>query len=150
MIQQFFLDYKVRLFVYLLFFFCIYISLSHTQTHTHAHTIKGGPHNNTIAAVSVCLHEATQSSFVEYQRAVVANARALATALLERQYVVLTGGTDTHLLLLDLVQSRGIDGARVDLTLERALIACNRNAIVGDQRPLLPSGIRLGIYICIL
>jgi glycine hydroxymethyltransferase len=106
--------------------------------------LQGGPHDHTTAAIAVALHEAAQPAFAEYARAVVANARALADALLERGLDLVSGGTDNHLLLVDLT-AKGVGGRPAAEALERAGIVCNYNAIPFDTRkPMDPSGIRLG------
>jgi glycine hydroxymethyltransferase len=106
--------------------------------------LQGGPHDHTTAAIAVALHEAAQPSFATYSRAVVANARALADALLERGFDLVSGGTDNHLLLVDLT-GKGIGGRPAAEALERAGIVLNYNTVPFDPRkPLDPSGIRLG------
>jgi glycine hydroxymethyltransferase len=106
--------------------------------------LQGGPHDHTTAAIAVALHEAAQPGFATYARAVVANARALADALLERAFDLVSGGTDNHLLLVDLT-GKGIGGRPAAEALERAGIVLNYNAVPFDTRkPLDPSGIRLG------
>jgi glycine hydroxymethyltransferase len=118
----------------------------------HAHAIdravfpglQGGPHDHTTAAIAVALHEAAQPSFATYASAIVANAVALAEALLERGFDLVSGGTDTHLLLVDLT-GKDIGGRPAAEALERAGIVCNYNAVPFDTRkPMDPSGIRLG------
>jgi glycine hydroxymethyltransferase len=106
--------------------------------------LQGGPHDHTTAAIAVALHEAADPSFAAYAAAVVANAKALAEALLERGFDLVSGGTDNHLLLVDLT-GRGIGGRPAAEALERAGIVCNYNAVPFDTRkPMDPSGIRLG------
>ena len=106
--------------------------------------LQGGPHDHTTAAIAVALHEAAQPSFATYAHAVVDNALALADALLERGFDLVSGGTDNHLLLVDLT-SRGIGGRPAAEALERAGLVLNYNAVPFDPRkPLDPSGIRLG------
>jgi glycine hydroxymethyltransferase len=106
--------------------------------------LQGGPHDHTTAAIAVALHEATQPEFADYARAVVANAAALATALAERGFELVSGGTDNHLLLVDLT-GRDVGGRPAAEALERAGLVCNYNAVPFDPRPPLdPSGIRLG------
>ena len=106
--------------------------------------LQGGPHDQTTAGIAVALHEAAQPAFSDYAELVVANAAALADALLERGFTLVSGGTDTHLLLLDL-RSKDVTGGVAAVGLDRAGLVCNRNAIPGDPRkPLDPSGIRLG------
>jgi glycine hydroxymethyltransferase len=105
---------------------------------------QGGPLVHVIAAKAVCFLEALQPDFVEYQKQVVANARALAQALMDAGFRVVSGGTDTHLLLLD-VFSKGVRGKEAEKALDRARITVNKNAIPFDVNPPLnPSGIRLG------
>src|SRR4051794_15618104 len=104
--------------------------------------LQGGPHDHTTAAIAVALHEAAQPGFAAYARAVVANAAALADALSERGFDLVSGGTDTHLLLVDLT-NKGIAGRPAAEALELAGIVCNYNAVPFDQRPPMdPAGIR--------
>jgi glycine hydroxymethyltransferase len=97
-----------------------------------------------VAAKAVCFLEAMQPWFVEYQKQVVANARALAQSLMDAGFRVVSGGTDTHVLLLD-VFSKGVRGKEAEQALDRARITVNKNAIPFDTNPPMnPSGIRLG------
>lgn len=106
--------------------------------------LQGGPHNNTTAAIAVCLHEAGQQGFKKYSKQVLANARALAKALLARHYKLVTGGTDNHLLIIDLTPN-GISGKEAAIALEKAGITVNANTIPFDPNPPMnPSGIRIG------
>jgi glycine hydroxymethyltransferase len=106
--------------------------------------LQGGPHNHTTAGIAVALHEAAQPSFRAYAAQVVANASALASALQERGYDLVSGGTDNHLLLVDLT-AKGIGGKPAAKALDRAGIELNFNTVPYDQRrPFDPSGIRLG------
>src|ERR1041385_1895866 len=106
--------------------------------------IQGGPLVHVVAAKAVCFLEAMQPEFVDYQKQVVANARALAETLVQAEFRVVSGGTDTHVLLLD-VFSKGLRGKEAELALDRARITVNKNAIPFDTNPPLnPSGIRLG------
>ncbi|MCG8924668.1 serine hydroxymethyltransferase [Lentzea sp. CC55] len=106
--------------------------------------LQGGPHNHTTAAIAVALHEAAQPEFREYAHLVVENARALAEALLERGFDLVSGGTDNHLVLIDLT-SKLIGGKPAARALDRAGIELNYNAVPFDTRkPFDPSGIRLG------
>ena len=106
--------------------------------------LQGGPHDHTTAAIAVALHEAAQPAFADYARAIVANAAALAHALIERGYDLVSGGTDNHLLLVDLT-AQGVGGRAAAEALEQAGLVCNYNAVPFDPRPPLdPSGIRLG------
>ncbi len=106
--------------------------------------LQGGPHNHTTAGIAVALHEAARPSFRDYAAQVVANAKALAAALLDRGFDLVSGGTDNHLLLIDLT-SKGIAGKPAAKALDRAGIELNFNSVPFDQRkPFDPSGIRLG------
>jgi len=106
--------------------------------------LQGGPHNHTTAGIAVALHEAAQPEFVTYAQQVVANAEALATALLERGYDLMSGGTENHLILMDLT-SKGIAGKPAAKALDRAGIELNYNTVPFDPRkPFDPSGVRLG------
>jgi glycine hydroxymethyltransferase len=106
--------------------------------------IQGGPLVHVVAAKAVCFLEAMQPEFVAYQTQVVANARALAQSLMDEGYKVVSGGTDTHLMLVD-VFSKGLRGKEAEQALDRARITVNKNAIPFDTNPPLnPSGIRLG------
>jgi glycine hydroxymethyltransferase len=105
---------------------------------------QGGPLMHTIAAKAVCLKEAMQPEFREYQKQVVVNARALAAALAQRGFRIVSGGTDTHLFLMDL-SSRLVTGRDAQTALDRAAITVNKNAIPFDPLPpAKASGIRLG------
>src|SRR5271169_1260702 len=105
---------------------------------------QGGPLVHIIAAKAVCLKEAAEPAFREYQRRVVANAAALARGLAGRGFRIVTGGTDNHLFLLD-VGSRGLTGRDTELALERAGMTVNKNAIPFDPLPpMKASGIRIG------
>ncbi len=106
--------------------------------------VQGGPLVHVIAAKAVCFLEAMQPEFIEYQRRVVANAQALAEGLSEAGYRVVSGGTDTHVMLVD-VFSKGLRGREAEKALDEAWITVNKNSIPFDQNPPLnPSGIRLG------
>ncbi len=106
--------------------------------------LQGGPHNHTTAAIAVALHEAAAPSFTEYAHAIVANAKALAAALTERGFDLVSGGTDNHLILADLT-SKGIGGKPAAKALDRAGIELNYNTVPFDPRkPFDPSGIRIG------
>jgi glycine hydroxymethyltransferase len=106
--------------------------------------LQGGPHNHTTAGIAVALHEAAQPAFREYAHQIVANAKALAAALVERGFDLISGGTDNHLLLVDLT-GKGIAGKPAARALDRAGIELNFNAVPYDTRkPFDPSGIRLG------
>ena len=106
--------------------------------------LQGGPHNHTTAGIAVALHEAAQPAFREYAQQIVANAAALAAALTERGFDLVSGGTDNHLILVDLT-GKGIGGKPAAQALDRAGIELNYNTVPYDPRkPFDPSGIRLG------
>ncbi len=106
--------------------------------------LQGGPHNQTTAAIAVALHEAAQPAFAHYAAQVVANARALAEGLLERGFDLVSGGTDNHLILVDLT-SKEVPGKPAAQALDRAALTLNYNTVPYDPRkPFDPSGIRLG------
>ena len=106
--------------------------------------LQGGPHANQIAAVAVCLKEAMSPSFKKYTRQVIKNARALARELQKRDWRIISGGTDSHLFLVD-TWSRGISGKTAQELLEAEKIIVNKNTIPYDTRsPFDPSGIRIG------
>jgi glycine hydroxymethyltransferase len=105
---------------------------------------QGGPLMHVIAAKAVALLEAMQPEFKDYQRQVVANARAMCAVLVERGYNIVSGGTDNHLFLLSLV-GRAITGKEADAALGKAHITVNKNAVPNDPRPpAVTSGLRLG------
>jgi glycine hydroxymethyltransferase len=106
--------------------------------------LQGGPHNHQTAAIAVALHEAAQPEFAAYAHQVVANARTLADALVERGFDLVSGGTDNHLILVDLT-SKEVPGKAAAQALDRASITLNYNTVPYDPRkPFDPSGIRLG------
>jgi len=106
--------------------------------------LQGGPHNAQIAALAVALREAQSEDFRRYAQQIVRNARALAAALLERGYDLVSGGTDNHLILIDLT-SKGLPGKRAAQALDRAGIEANYNSVPFDPRkPFDPSGLRIG------
>jgi len=106
--------------------------------------LQGGPHNHTIGALATCLKQVNTPDFIEYQKQVLKNCSSLAQRLNSLGYSLVSGGTDNHLVLVDLKASRGIDGARVERILELACIASNKNTIPGDTSALTPGGIRMG------
>jgi glycine hydroxymethyltransferase len=106
--------------------------------------LQGGPHNHTTAAIAVALREAATAEFRAYAHQIVANAAALAAALAERGFDLVSGGTDNHLILVDLT-SKGIGGKPAAQALDRAGIELNYNTVPYDTRkPFDPSGLRLG------
>jgi len=106
--------------------------------------IQGGPLMHVIAAKAVALLEALQPEFKHYQAAVVENARAMAQAFIQRGYKIVSGGTDNHLFLVDLID-KGLTGKLADERLDNANITVNKNAVPNDpQSPFVTSGIRVG------
>ncbi len=106
--------------------------------------MQGGPLMHVIAAKAVALREAMDPSFVEYGKQVIANARALAEALMERGYAIVSGGTDNHLMLVDL-RNKGITGKAAEAALGAAHITVNKNTVPGEtQSPFVTSGMRIG------
>lgn len=106
--------------------------------------LQGGPLMHVIAAKAVAFGEALRPEFRAYAQAVVDNAKALADVVLERGYAVVAGGTDTHLMLVDL-RPKGVKGNAAEKALDRAAITCNKNAVPFDpEKPAITSGIRLG------
>lgn len=106
--------------------------------------IQGGPLCHVVAAKAVCFYEALQPSFKEYQQQILNNAQALAEALIEHGFDIVSGGTDNHLMLVDL-RKKGITGKKAEKLLEGVGITCNKNAIPFDpEKPFVTSGIRLG------
>ena len=106
--------------------------------------LQGGPHNHTTAGIAVALGEALEPSFAEYAKQIVKNAKVLGATLIENGLDVVTGGTDNHLLLLDLTKI-GITGKEAETLLDIAGITVNKNTVPFDKRkPFDPSGIRLG------
>jgi glycine hydroxymethyltransferase len=105
---------------------------------------QGGPLMHVIAAKAVALLEALQPDFVAYQKQVLANARAMAGGLMKRGYKIVSGGTDNHLFLVDLID-KNITGKDADAALGRAHITVNKNAVPNDPRPpFVTSGLRIG------
>jgi glycine hydroxymethyltransferase len=110
---------------------------------------QGGPHNHTITALAVALHQAQSKEFKDYQQTVLSNAKALAERLGNSAYTgglgynIVSGGTDNHLVLIDL-KSKGVDGARVERVLELCGVASNKNTVPGDKSAMKPGGLRMG------
>jgi glycine hydroxymethyltransferase len=104
---------------------------------------QGGPHNHTIGALSVALKQTKSPLYKEYQEQVLKNNSAFADRFNELNYNLVSGGTDNHLLLVDL-KSKGVDGARVERVLELVNIASNKNTVPGDKSALIPGGLRIG------
>jgi glycine hydroxymethyltransferase len=106
--------------------------------------IQGGPLMHVIAGKAVSFGEALQPAFSEYCKQMVLNAQTLAETLLNLDYDIVSGGTDTHLVLIDLTQQE-ISGKKAEITLERAGITTNKNMVPFDKKsPMVTSGIRIG------
>ncbi len=107
--------------------------------------IQGGPLMHIIAAKAAAFHEALAPEFVEYQKQVIKNAKAFSDKFIELGYHVVSGGTDNHLLLLDVLSKTGLTGKKAEKLLDLANITCNKNTIPYDtKKPFITSGIRLG------
>jgi len=104
---------------------------------------QGGPHNNVIAAVATALLQVAQPEFKQYAIQVKKNAKAFGAALISRGMNIATGGTDNHIVLLDL-RNKGLTGSKVDFVLEHVNISANKNTVPGDVSALNPSGVRFG------
>jgi glycine hydroxymethyltransferase len=107
--------------------------------------LQGGPHMHTVAGIAVTLRKAAEPAFQDYCRAVLANARALAQALLAHGAQLITGGTENHLMVVHTIAAYGIDGRKAEETLDKVSITVNKQIVPDDPLPpLRPSGIRLG------
>jgi len=107
--------------------------------------LQGDPHNHTTAGIAVALKEASTEEFKEYSQQIITNAKTLSEALTKKGYKIVSGGTDNHLFLLDVMDSLGIGGEEASTILEEANITVNKNTIPDDSRkPWDPSGIRIG------
>ena len=104
---------------------------------------QGGPHNHTITALAVALKQVDSPEFKQYQEQVIKNAKALENEFKSIGHKLVSDGTDSHMVLLDL-RPKSLDGARVEAVLEQINIACNKNSIPGDKSALTPCGIRIG------
>ena len=106
--------------------------------------IQGGPLMHIIAAKAIAFKEALQPEFKKYAQDIIDNAQTMSEALLEKDYQLVSGGTDTHVILIDL-SNKGVTGKAAEKTLERAGITVNKNMVPFDKRsPFITSGIRLG------
>ncbi|KAK1300418.1 hypothetical protein QJS10_CPB13g00293 [Acorus calamus] len=105
--------------------------------------LQGGPHNHTIAGLAVALKQATTAEYKAYQEQVLSNCARFAQCLLEKGYELVSGGTENHLVLVNL-KNKGIDGSRVEKVLEQVHIAANKNTVPGDVSAMVPGGIRMG------
>ncbi len=107
--------------------------------------LQGGPHMNVVAATAITLGRALEPEFKDYARQVLANASALAQALLDEGCSLVTGGTDNHMLVIDTVKSFALDGRKAERVLDKVSITTNKQIIPDDPKPpLRPSGIRIG------
>jgi len=105
--------------------------------------LQGGPHNHTISGLACALKQAASPEFKQYQQQVLANSKALADGLQKRGFTLVSGGTDNHIVLVDL-RPKGIDGSRAERVLELAHIAANKNTVPGDVSAMVPGGLRMG------
>ncbi|CAH9077012.1 unnamed protein product [Cuscuta epithymum] len=105
--------------------------------------LQGGPHNHTITALAVALKQAMTPEYKAYQEQVLSNCSKFAESLIDRGYDIVSGGTDNHLVLVNL-RKKGIDGSRVEKVLESVHIAANKNTVPGDVSAMVPGGIRMG------
>lgn len=104
---------------------------------------QGGPHNNTISAIATCLKQVSTLEFKEYSKQVITNARNLSTKLISYGFEIVTGGTDNHLLLVNL-KNKCISGSKFEKIAELCNMSISKNTIFGDKSPMNPNGIRLG------
>jgi len=105
--------------------------------------LQGGPHNHTICALAVALKQAQTPEYKQYQLQVLSNSQALAKKMQALGYTLVSGGTENHLVLVDLT-AKGVDGARVERIMEMANLHCNKNTVPGDKSALQPHGLRMG------
>ncbi|MQL41384.1 serine hydroxymethyltransferase, partial [Escherichia coli] len=105
--------------------------------------LQGGPHNHTITGLAVALKQATTPEYRAYQEQVLSNCSRFAQALSEKGYELVSGGTENHLVLVNL-KNKGIDGSRVEKVLESVHMAANKNTVPGDVSAMVPGGIRMG------
>jgi len=104
---------------------------------------QGGPHNHTITALAVALKQAQSADYVAYQKQVLSNNKVLADALMKKGYTLVSGGSDNHLILVDL-RPLQLNGAKVERILELVCVALNKNTVPGDVSAMNPGGVRLG------
>lgn len=107
-------------------------------------SLQGGPHMHQVGALAAAFSECRTPEYKEYQQQVLKNAKALGNVLLQGGCELVTGGTDTHLLLLNLKRSKGIDGSRVEAVMDEIMVTLNKNTCPGDKSALVPSGVRIG------
>ncbi|KAK8572422.1 hypothetical protein V6N12_028475 [Hibiscus sabdariffa] len=106
--------------------------------------LQGGPHNHTISGLAVALKQVRTPEYKAYQEQVLSNCSKFAQRLLENGYELVSGGTENHLVLVNLRNKQGIDGSRVEKVLESVHIAANKNTVPGDVSAMVPGGIRMG------
>ena len=107
--------------------------------------MQGGPLCHVIAGKAICFYEAMQPEFIEYQKQVVANAKVLAETLEEEGFRIVTGGTDNHMVLVDVKSTLGLTGKKLETLLDQVHITVNKNSIPFDEeKPAYTSGIRVG------
>ena len=106
--------------------------------------LQGGPHNHQIAAVAIALKEAMSPQFKTYAKNVIQNAQVLANGLMEKGHVIVTNGTDNHIVLWNVRDPWGLTGFMVERVLECVSITTNKNSIFGDVSAINPGGVRLG------
>merc|ERR1712241_3881 len=105
--------------------------------------LQGGPHNQSITSLAVALKQAQSPEFRLYQEQVMKNAKALGESLQGRSFDLVSGGTDNHLLLIDL-RSKGVNGSKAETVCEQASLVLNKNTIPGDKSAMNPNGLRVG------
>merc|ERR1711953_1214153 len=105
--------------------------------------LQGGPHNHTITALAVALKQANSPEFKLYQEQVMKNATALGESLASAGFDLVSGGTDNHLLLVDL-RSKGVNGSKAEWVCEQSSLVLNKNTVPGDKSALNPNGLRVG------
>merc|ERR1712226_391101 len=105
--------------------------------------LQGGPHNQSITALAVALKQAQSPEFHTYQEQVMKNAQALGGSLMNRGFNLVSGGTDNHLVLIDL-RSKGVNGSKGETICELASLVLNKNTIPGDKSAMNPNGLRVG------
>merc|ERR1712168_1044671 len=108
--------------------------------------LQGGPHNHAIGGVAVALKQAMSPQFQAYQKQVMSNAKTMAQCLIDKKFELVSGGTDNHLVLVNLKASKGIDGARVESVCNQVFITLNKNSVPSDTSALVPGGVRLGTH----
>jgi len=119
------------------------INCSNLLLRYHGFLIRVSITENATNSLLSDIFQARSEEFISYSKQILLNAKALAEALMSLNYKIVSGGTDSHLLLIDL-KSRGIDGARVDWVCEHSGIVANKNTVPGDKSAMNPGGLRLG------